>query len=80
MEEAKQACQFVKISEETKNKIQNYDGENIKLIDINVHITLKPDQWTRILEQIVLMVLIVGRFLLPKGNLSRLVVKLQTNS
>ena len=71
MEEAKQACQFVKISEETKNKIQNYDGENIKLIDINVHITLKPDQWTRILEQIVLMVLIVGRFLLPKGNLSR---------
>ena len=76
MEEAKQACQFVKISEETKNKIQNYDGENIKLIDINVHITLKPDQWTRILEQIVLMVLIVGRFLLPKGNLSRLVVKL----
>ena len=76
MEEAKQACQFVKISEETKNKIQNYDGENIKLIDINVHITLKPDQWTRILEQIVLMVLIVGRFLLPKGNLSRLVVTL----
>ena len=76
MEEAKQACQFVKISEETKNKIQNYDGENIKLIDINVHITLKPDQWTRILEQIVLMVLIVGRFLLPKGNLSRLVLEL----
>ena len=76
MEEAKQACQFVKISEETKNKIQNYDGENIKLIDINVHITLKPDQWTRILEQIVLMVLIVGRFLLPKGNLSRLGIKL----
>ena len=76
MEEAKQACQFVKISEETKNKIQNYDGENIKLIDINVHITLKPDQWTRILEQIVLMVLIVGRFLLPKGNLSRLEMKL----
>ena len=76
MEEAKQACQFVKISEETKNKIQNYDGENIKLIDINVHITLKPDQWTRILEQIVLMVLIVGRFLLPKGNLSRLEIKL----
>ena len=76
MEEAKQACQFVKISEETKNKIQNYDGENIKLIDINVHITLKPDQWTRILEQIVLMVLIVGRFLLPKGTLSRLEIKL----
>ena len=76
MEEAKQACQFVKISEETKNKIQNYDGENIKLIDINVHITLKPDQWTRILEQIVLMVLIVGRFLLPKGNLSRLEINL----
>ena len=32
---------------------------------------MKPEQWTRILEQIVLVVLILGRWLLPKGRLSR---------
>ncbi|XP_059083788.1 transmembrane protein 26-like isoform X2 [Tigriopus californicus] len=32
---------------------------------------LKPEQWTRILEQVVLVVLIWGRWLLPKGRLSR---------
>ena len=32
---------------------------------------MKPEQWTRILEQIVLVVLILGRWLLPKGRLTR---------
>ena len=42
-----------------------------KILDINLNIALKPEQWTRILEQVVLVVLILGRWLLPKGKLTR---------
>ena len=38
---------------------------------MDVTISLKPDDWTRILEQILLVILIMGRWLLPKGNISR---------
>ena len=60
----------MEISEETRNRVEKSE-ENLNFLDINVNIALKPDQWTRILEQIVLVVLILGRWLLPKGNLSR---------
>lgn len=70
LKEAQQACQSVEISEETRNRVEKNE-ENLNFLDIHVNIALKPDQWTRILEQIVLVVLILGRWLLPKGNLSR---------
>lgn len=42
-----------------------------EILDINLNIALKPEQWTKILEQVVLVVLILGRWLLPKGRLTR---------
>ena len=64
------------ISEETKQRFtKTVEIAPNGIIDgIKIPITLKADQWTRILEQLVLMILILGRFLLPKGNLSRFVL------
>eukprot|EP00093_Oithona_nana_P001307 01307.XXX_946_1710_1 [CDS] Oithona nana genome sequencing. len=39
--------------------------------DLKIKLKMRPEQWTRILEQIVLLVLILGRWLLPKAGLSR---------
>ena len=33
-----------------------------QILDIELDISLTPEQWSRILEQILLMVLILGRF------------------
>ncbi|XP_055958188.1 transmembrane protein 26-like [Patella vulgata] len=38
---------------------------------LNLPINLVPDDWCKILEQMLLLVLIVGRWLLPKGEISR---------
>ena len=32
---------------------------------------MKPEQWVVMIEQLVLFVLILGRWMLPKGNISR---------
>ncbi|ESO90479.1 hypothetical protein LOTGIDRAFT_95581, partial [Lottia gigantea] len=47
------------------NQIPGWNGE------INLPINLIPDDWCKILEQMLLLVLIVGRWLLPKGEISR---------
>ena len=39
--------------------------------DLKIKLNMRPEQWTRVLEQIVLLVLILGRWLLPKAGLSR---------
>ena len=39
--------------------------------DLKIKLEMRPEQWTRALEQIVLLVLILGRWLLPKAGLSR---------
>ncbi len=67
------SCRFITISEETRSRVLDTSREvGLKSIgDIKLNITLKPEQWTRILEQVVLVVLILGRWLLPKGRLTR---------
>ena len=64
------ACKSIIISDETKQRIRNR-GENLGIPIPEVEISLKPDQWSRILGQTVLVILILGRWLLPKGDLSR---------
>lgn len=39
-------------------------------LEIRIPILLSADQWIRTLEQILLLILIVGRWLLPKGKLT----------
>ena len=39
-------------------------------LEIRIPILLSADQWIRTLEQILLLLLIVGRWLLPKGKLT----------
>ena len=39
-------------------------------LEITLPIHLSSDQWLRVTEQLLLLVLIVGRWLLPKGELS----------
>uniref|UniRef100_A0A0K2V3B7 Transmembrane protein 26like [Nasonia vitripennis] n=1 Tax=Lepeophtheirus salmonis TaxID=72036 RepID=A0A0K2V3B7_LEPSM len=68
--EASVACRSILTDETRKLSLSNEEGLK-KILDINVNIALKPEQWTRILEQIALVVLILGRWLLPKGSLSR---------
>lgn len=58
------------ISEEFKRKVFEKD-ELKQILDIEVSIALTPEQWSKILEQILLVVLILGRWLLPKGAMSR---------
>ncbi|XP_033724582.1 transmembrane protein 26-like [Pecten maximus] len=38
--------------------------------EIRIPILLSPDQWIRTLEQILLLILILGRWILPKGKLT----------
>ena len=38
--------------------------------EIRIPIKLTPDQWIRTLEQLLLLILILGRWLLPKGKLT----------
>ena len=45
--------------------------KSIFLIKIKVPIEMKPEQWVVMIEQLVLFVLILGRWMLPKGNISR---------
>ena len=61
----------MKISEKTINRFNKTSQTNLLILDMDVTISLKPDDWTRILEQILLVILIMGRWLLPKGNISR---------
>ena len=50
MEEASQMCTYLQDTSEIEMK-----EEGLKQIgDINLNITLKPEQWTRILEQVIL--------------------------
>ena len=56
--EVQSACEKIETSEQTKQRISNR-GENI-LSGLEVEISLKPDQWTRILGQTVLVILILG--------------------
>ena len=58
------------ISEDFKRKVFEKD-ELKQILDIEVSIALPPEQWSKILEQILLVVLILGRWLLPKGTMSR---------
>ena len=39
-------------------------------IDISFPLSLTADLWLRLLEQFLLLMLIVGRWMLPKGSLS----------
>jgi hypothetical protein len=72
VEDAGLACASVHVSQEMRHRLFNSKEDGLKeLFDINVNIMLKPEQWTRILEQTVLVVLILGRWLLPKGKLTR---------
>ena len=71
LEEASLVCQSVHISQDTRDRVFTKEEGLKKILDINLNIALKPEQWTRILEQIVLVVLILGRWLLPKGKLTR---------
>ena len=69
--EASNVCSDVQITVETKSRVLSKEEGLKKILDIEIGIQLKPEQWTRILEQLVLFVLILGRLLLPKGKLSR---------
>ena len=69
--EASNVCSDVQITAETKSRVLSKEEGLKKILDIEIGIQLKPEQWTRILEQLVLFVLILGRLLLPKGKLSR---------
>ncbi|CAG0890063.1 unnamed protein product [Darwinula stevensoni] len=42
-----------------------------RLLDIYLPLALPREQWAKILEQMLLVILIVGRWLLPKGELTR---------
>ena len=68
---ASHACDDVVVSAETKKRVFDKEEGLKKILDIEIGIQLKPDQWARILEQMVLVALILGRWLLPKGPLSR---------
>lgn len=39
-------------------------------LDITIPLKLPPDLWLRVIEQFLLLMLIIGRWLLPKGALS----------
>ena len=52
--------EHMNISEEFKKKVFEKD-ELEEFLDIEVHIALTPEQWSKILEQILLVVLILGR-------------------
>ncbi|CAI9727618.1 Hypothetical predicted protein [Octopus vulgaris] len=45
--------------------------QNLSLLASNFKIMLDPEKWVRILQQVLLLLLIIGRWLLPKGKISR---------
>ncbi|GAB1601194.1 Hypothetical predicted protein [Argonauta hians] len=47
--------------------------QNLSLLTPNfkISIILDPEKWVRILQQVLLLLLIIGRWLLPKGKISR---------
>ena len=53
--------------------MQVFEKEDLPDIlgDIHVNLAFNPEQWSKILEQLLLVVLILGRWLLPKGKMSR---------
>lgn len=48
-------------------ELDKYLGTNIKLPDIQVD----AETWVTLIEQFLMLVLIIGRWLLPKGDLTR---------
>ncbi|XP_064619322.1 transmembrane protein 26-like [Lineus longissimus] len=40
-------------------------------LDIHIPVVMAPSEWAKILEQLLMLFLIVGRWLLPKGDLTR---------
>ena len=45
-------------------RLQVFEKDELKqILDIHVYIALPPEQWSKILEQILLVVLILGRCL-----------------
>ncbi|KAL4220872.1 hypothetical protein ACF0H5_019138 [Mactra antiquata] len=59
-----------------KNRTEESAGETLNLdlddLGLNIHIPLaiSADLWLRVLEQFLLLMLIVGRWILPKGSIS----------
>ena len=47
--EASDVCHDVKITEETKSRVLSKEEGLKKILDIEIGIQLKPEQWTRIL-------------------------------
>ena len=47
--EASDVCRDVKITEETKSRVLSKEEGLKKILDIEIGIQLKPEQWTRIL-------------------------------
>ena len=44
-------------------RLQVFEKDELKqILDIHVYIALPPEQWSKILEQILLVVLILGRY------------------
>ena len=52
LEEASTACESITISEETRDRLFTKEESLKQILDIELKIALKPDQWTRILEQV----------------------------
>ena len=54
IQEATEACKEVHISQATRDKLHNPEVglKRITGLDIEVSIKLKPEQWTKILEQV----------------------------
>ena len=55
IEEAKETCKEVLISQNTRNRLLNQEAglKRIVGLDIEFSIKLKPQQWIRILEQVI---------------------------
>ena len=41
------------------------------LLQLRISISLGKEEWCKILEQMLLLILIIGRWLLPKGEITR---------
>ena len=52
MNDAITACNNIEISQETRDRVFMKEEGLKKILDINLNIALKPEQWTRILEQV----------------------------
>ena len=54
IQEAKETCKEVEISQSTRNRLLNQEAglKRIVGLDFEISIKLKPEQWIRILEQV----------------------------